>query len=135
MPAIPSSIRVALLAAPLMLAAGCAANLPRDVNGSPPTARLAPDSGSRAPAAPLSPEERKRLDALNKQVLREQEAAIARDQQAQAWARASAYAYPAYPLSSWSLYYGGWGRGRWGGGVSIGSPGYWGWGGYPYWWW
>lgn len=134
MPAIPSSIRLALLAAPL-LAAGCAANLPRDINGSPPTARLAPDTASRASAASLSPEERKRLDALNKQVLREQEAAIARDQQAQAWARASTYAYPAYPLSSWSLYYGGWGRGRWGGGVSIGSPGYWGWGGYPYWWW
>ncbi len=134
MPAIPTSIRLALLAAPL-LAAGCAANLPRDINGSPPIARLAPDAGSRGPAAPLSAEERKRLDTLNKQVLREQEAAIARDQQAQAWARASTYAYPAYPLSSWSLYYGGWGRGRWGGGVSIGSPGYWGWGGYPYWWW
>lgn len=134
MPAIPSSIRLALLAVPL-LAAGCAANLPRDINGSPPTARLAPDSASRAASTPLSAEERKRLDTLNKQVLREQEAAIARDQQAQAWARASTYAYPAYPLSSWSLYYGGWGRGRWGGGVSIGSPGYWGWGGYPYWWW
>lgn len=130
MRALSHSTRLALLAASL-LAAACASPLPRDLNGSPPTARLAPDA---VPTKPLTEEERKKLDALNKQVLRDQEAAIARNQQAQAWTRSYRYAYPYYP-SSWSLYYGGWGRSRWGGGVSIGSPGYWGWGGYPYWWW
>jgi hypothetical protein len=119
------------LAAPVVLAGaallmgGCA-ELPRDMNGSPPTARLVPNA---VPPAPLSAEERARLTALNQQVLREQDAAIARDQQAAAWARAYSY-----PYSSYSLYYGGWGRSRWGGGISVGSPGYWGWGGYPYWW-
>ena len=51
-----------------------------------------------------------------------------RQQQAEAYARA-AYAYP---NTSWNLFYGGWGGGHWGGGVSVGMPGYW--GGYPYWW-
>lgn len=108
----------------LLLAAGCA-QLPRDVNGSPPTARLAPDA---IPPAPLTPEDRQKLDALNQEVLREQAAAIALDQQA-----AAARAY-AYPNTSWNLFYGGWGGGHWGGGVSVGMPG-WGWGGYPYGWW
>jgi hypothetical protein len=133
MSAIPSRFRHALpgLAAPLVLAGaalslgGCA-EFPRDMNGSPPTARLVPNA---VPPAPLSAEERQRLAALNQQVLREQDAAIAREQQAAAWARAYSYPQPSY-----SLYYGGWGRSRWGGGVSVGSPGYWGWGGYPYWW-
>ncbi|WP_354686014.1 hypothetical protein, partial [Cupriavidus necator] len=87
----------------LLLAAGCA-GMPRDVNGAPPTARLAPNA---IPPAPLTPEARKKLDALNQQVLREQDAAIAREQQAEAYARA-AYAYP---NTSWNLYYGGWGGG------------------------
>lgn len=116
---------VAALAGALM--AGCAADLPRDFNGSPMTARLAPNA---IPPAPITPEDGQKLAELNQQVLREQESAIAQQQQAEAWARA-AYAYP---NTSWSLFYGGWGGGRWGGSVSVGSPGYWGWGGYPYWW-
>lgn len=109
----------------LLLAAGCA-QLPRDANGSPPTARLAPNA---VPPAPLTAEDKQKLDALNQQVLRDQAAAIALDQQA-----AAARAAYAYPNTSWNLYYGGWGGGRWGGGVSVGMPG-WGWGGYPYGWW
>lgn len=108
----------------LLLATGCA-QIPRDANGSPPTARLAPNA---MPPARLTPEARQKLDALNQEVLREQADAIARQQQAEAYARA-AYAYP---NTSWNLFYGGWGGGHWGGGVSMGMPGYW--GGYPYWW-
>ncbi len=118
----------ALLAGAALLAAGCA-ELPRDANGSPPTARLAPNA---IPPAPLTPEERQKLDALDQQILREQEAAIARRQQAEAMAAAAAYAYP---NTSWNLYYGGWGGGHWGGGVGFSSPGWgWGWGRYPYGW-
>lgn len=115
----------ALLAATL---AGCAAPLPRDSNGSPFTARLAPNG---VPPPPVTEAQKQQLTTLNAQILQEQEAAIARQQQAEAWANA-AYAYP---YSNWNLYYGGWGGGRWGYGVSVGSPGYWGWGGYPYGWW
>lgn len=114
-----------------LLAAGCA-DLPRDSHGSPFTTRLAPNS---VPPAPVTPEEKQQLTALNAQILKEQEAAIARQQQAEAWASA----YYAYPYSSWNIGYGGWGGGRWSYGVSVGSPGYWGgwggWGGYPGWWW
>jgi hypothetical protein len=115
---------IAIAGGALLLAGGCA-EIPRDMNGSPPTARLVPNA---MPPAPLTPEERQKLDSLNQQILHEQEGAIARQQQAEAMA---AYAYP---NTSWNLYYGGWGGGRWGGGVSVGMPGYWGWGGYPYWW-
>lgn len=109
----------------LLLAAGCV-QIPRDANGSPPTARLAANA---IPPAPLSAEDRQKLDELNQQVLRDQAAAIALDQQA-----AAARAAYAYPNTSWNLFYGGWGGGHWGGGVSVGMPG-WGWGGYPYGWW
>ncbi len=112
------------------LLAGCAAPVPRDVDGAPATARLAPNS---IPPAPLNEAERQRLGALNQQILREQATVMASEQQAAAWSRA-AYAYP---NTSWSLFYGGWGGGHWGGGVGISSPGWggWGWGGYPYGWW
>lgn len=122
----PRSLPVlpALLAAAL-LAGGCAAPVPRDINGTPATARLAPDAAS---SAPLSVEQMQQLDALNQQILHDQEAAIGRQQAAEAAYRA-AYAYP---NTSWSLFYGGWGGGHWGGGVGISSPGYW--GGYPYGW-
>nr|WP_211947917.1 hypothetical protein [Cupriavidus yeoncheonensis] len=115
----------ALLAAAL-LAGGCAAPVPRDLNGTPATARLAPDAASNAP---LSGERMQQLDALNQQILRDQEVAIGRQQAAEAAYRA-AYAYP---NTSWNLFYGGWGGGHWGGGVSVSSPGYW--GGYPYYGW
>jgi hypothetical protein len=111
----------------LMFAAGCAPMLPRDANGSPPTARLVPNA---IPPAPITPEESARMSALNQQILREQNAAIANEQQAQAYARAAQYAYP--PVST-SLYYGGWGGGHWGGGVGFGVP-LGGWGGYPGYW-
>lgn len=94
-----------LVIAMAVMIAGCAAPVPRDMYGSPATARLEPGS---TPPAPLTDEERQHLTALNQQVLREQEQAIASQQQAEAWARA-AYAYP---TTNWNLYYGGWGGGH-----------------------
>ncbi|WP_059412936.1 hypothetical protein [Cupriavidus basilensis] len=126
---LPGALGALLLGAALL--GGCA-GLPRDINGSPPTARLVPNS---IPPAPITPEESQKLGTLNRDILREQDAAIARQQQAEAYARA--YSYYAYPSPSWNLYYGGWGGRHWGGGVGFSSgygyPG-WGWGGYPYWW-
>jgi len=125
-PRIPcSSLRPASAAAALAVAllAGCAAPVPRDINGSPATARLMPNG---VPPAPATAEEKQRITELNKEVLRVQEDAIARQQQAEAWA------YYAYPNTNWNLYYGGWGGGHWGGGVGVSGPRYW--GGYPYWW-
>ncbi|MDF3838626.1 hypothetical protein P3W85_37685, partial [Cupriavidus basilensis] len=88
----------ALLLGALLAGAGCA-QLPRDINGSPPTARLAP---AGVPPAPITPEESRKIDALNRQVLRDQDAAIARQQQAEAFARAVPYAYP-YPGPTWNV--------------------------------
>jgi len=105
--------------------AGCAAPVPRDANGVPATVRLEPNS---IPPAPLTDEERQKLSELNREVLREQAMSISNQQQAEAaWARGYGY-----PTTNWSLFYGGWGGGHWGGGVGVSSPG-WGWGGYPYW--
>lgn len=125
---------VAPVALTALLLTGCASDLPRDANGSPFTSRLAPNA---VPPAPITPEQKQQLTALNAQILRDQAAVIASQQQARAWANAYAY-----PYSSWNVSYGGWGGGwgggsRWGAGVSVGSPGYWGggWGGYPYGWW
>ncbi|RZT42555.1 hypothetical protein [Cupriavidus agavae] len=123
-----------LTAAAAAILAGCAAPVPRDMDGVPATARL--PAGS-IPPAPLNEPERQKLSTLNQQILREQATVMASEQQAAAWSRA-AYASP---NTSFSLFYGGWGGGNWGGGVGISSPGYggyggWGgWGGYPYGWW
>ncbi|WP_416048087.1 hypothetical protein [Cupriavidus basilensis] len=128
----PSATISAMLLGAVLACGGCGcAQLPRDLNGSPPTARLAPNG---VPPPPVTAEDIQKIGELNRQVLREQDAAIARQQQAQAMARAATYY--AYPTPSWNLYYGGWGGGHWGGGVGFSSPGYrgWGYGGYPYWW-
>lgn len=92
--------------------AGCAP-LPRDANGSPPTARL-PASATATPQ--LGPDERERLTALNRQVLREQDDALARRQTWAAYASAPVYA------PSVSLYGGGGFVGRGFGGVGVGFP-------------
>ena len=65
---------------------------------------------------------RARYDAIDKQVLAEQDQAIAAQTAAQAWSR-----YYAAPVSVYGSYYsGGWGHG-WGTGIGYGFPG-WGWG-------
>ncbi|AJK47094.1 hypothetical protein Bpla01_05940 [Burkholderia plantarii] len=89
----------------------------------PPTSTVLsrlPEGQPGAAAAPgtvLTPAERKRYDAIDKQVLREQNEAIAAD------ALARTYYYAPTPVY-YGGYYGGWNSG-WGAG--YGYPG-WGWG-------
>lgn len=122
--------RAAALALPLgaaLLASACVA-VPRGPGGTPYTARL-PDDAQAAAPAPLSPEDRKKLDALNAKALRESDQAIQRDAQARAYAATPYYApYPYY--GGYSVYYGSGWRHRGGWGVSYGAPVW----GYPYYW-
>jgi hypothetical protein len=91
---------------------------------SPIYSRLPADqSGVPATAQPLTPEERARYDAIDKQVMAEQEHAMAADAAAQAWSR-----YAAPPVSVYGSYSsGGWGHG-WGTGIGYGYAPGWGWG-------
>ncbi|ABC37426.1 hypothetical protein [Burkholderia thailandensis] len=67
----------------------------------------------------LTPDERKRYDEIDRQVLREQNAAIAAEDAARAWS----YYYPP-PITYYGGYYGGgWGHG-WDSGFSYGYPGW-----------
>ncbi|PMS33959.1 hypothetical protein B0G57_118116 [Trinickia symbiotica] len=83
--------------------------------------RLPPDQGGASPSArPLTDAEKKRYDEIDKQVLSEQNEAMAAD----AWARYYApYYAPPVVYGGYGGYYGGWGAGYY-------SPGY-----YPGWWW
>lgn len=117
------SMRVAACAAALAALSGCVVAPPP----GPVLSRLAPGQpGAADSARPLSDAEKKRYDAIDKQVLREQNDAMS----ARAWARYYApyyapYYYPA-PVT-FGTYYGGWNSG-WG--VGYASPGY-----YPGGWW
>jgi hypothetical protein len=90
---------------------------------SPIYSRLPADqSGIAATAQPLTPEERQRYDAIDRQVLAEQDQAMAADAAAQAWSR-----YYTPPVSVYGSYYGGgWGHG-WGTGIGYGYGPGWGW--------
>ncbi|KVE33868.1 hypothetical protein [Burkholderia sp. TSV86] len=112
----PIIVRAAPLAAPLA-ALLAAASLTACV--APPSTTVLSRLPERTGATPtLTPEERKRYDEIDKQVMREQNAAIA----AQEAARAISYYTP--PVTYYGGYYGGWGRG-WGTGLSYGYPGWW----------
>jgi hypothetical protein len=88
---------------------------------SPVYSRLPADqSGIPMVAKPLTPEERARYDAIDRQVLADQARAMADEAAAQEWAR-----YYSPPVTVYGSYYsGGWNNG-WG--VGYGYPG-WGWG-------
>jgi Xaa-Pro aminopeptidase len=90
---------------------------------SPIYSRLPADqSGMASTARPLTPEERERYDAIDRQVLSDQNQAIAAENAAQAYSR-----YYSQPVSVYGSYYGGgWGHG-WGTGVGVGYSPYWGW--------
>ena len=130
---------------------GCAL----EPHGPTPISRLPADrSGLATGARPLTPEERARYDAIDRQALADQDRAIARERSAQALARAYAppvtlyggYFGGGWGGPSWSVGFGnagwgpawgpgwgrpGWGRPGWRGpawSVSSGFPG-WGWGG------
>jgi hypothetical protein len=121
--AAPRTVAVAMLttlAAAIALTSGCTLEPP---GPSPIYSRLpAAQSGIPAAAQPLSPDERARYDAIDRQVMADQDRAIAAEAAAEAWSR-----YYAPPVTfSGSYYSGGWGHG-WGGGIGYGYPG-WGWG-------
>ncbi|OXH87623.1 hypothetical protein CA831_20255, partial [Burkholderia multivorans] len=79
-----------------------------------------PEPGASSGQPPvLSAAERKRYDEIDKQVLRDQNNAMAAEAAARAW---SYYAAP--PVTVYGGYYGGWGN-RWGTGISYGYPGWW----------
>jgi hypothetical protein len=111
---------LAALGAGAVLMSGCTLD-PR--GPSPIYSRLPADqSGIPASAEPLSPEERARYDAIDRQVLADQDRAMATEAAAEAWSR-----YYAPPVTFYGSYYsGGWGHG-WGTGIGVGYPG-WGWG-------
>nr|WP_246355657.1 hypothetical protein [Paraburkholderia humisilvae] len=103
--------------------AGCVMDPP---GPSPIYSRLPADQADAIAAAHvLTPEERARYNAIDQQVLAEQDQAMAAEAAAQAWPRY----YPA-PVSVFGSYSsGGWGHG-WGTGIGWGTgwgPG-WGWG-------
>jgi len=100
--------------------AGCVMDPP---GPSPIYSRLpANQSGMGNNAQPLTQEERQRYDAIDQQVMAEQNQAIAAENAAQAWSR-----YYSPPVSVYGSYYGGgWGHG-WGTGVGVGYGPYWGW--------
>ncbi|MFM0238177.1 hypothetical protein [Paraburkholderia phytofirmans] len=113
---------VAVLA--VLIGSGALAGCMMDPPGpSPIYSRLPADqSGVATTAQPLTPEERQRYDAIDRQVMAEQNQAIAADNAAQAWSR-----YYTPPVSVYGSYYGGgWGRG-WGTGVGVGYGSYYGW--------
>jgi hypothetical protein len=101
-----------------------AAALSGCIAGPPPgpvVSRLAPDQpGAASSARTLTDTEKKRYDEIDKQVLREQDEAMAAD----AWVRYYAPYYgPPVVYGGYGSYYNGWGGGYY-------SPGY-----YPGWWW
>jgi hypothetical protein len=102
------------------LLSGCVMDPP---GPSPIYSRLPADqSGLPNGVRPLTEAERQRYDAIDKQVMAEQNQAIAADNAAQAWSR-----YYAQPVTVYGGYYGGgWGSG-WGGGVGYGYAPGWGW--------
>jgi hypothetical protein len=90
---------------------------------SPIYSRLPADqSGIAATAQPLTPKERQRYDEIDKQVMAEQNQAMAADAAAQAWSR-----YYTPPVTVYGSYYSGWGHG-WSTGIGYGYGPGWGWG-------
>ncbi|TKC82701.1 hypothetical protein FAZ69_26410 [Trinickia terrae] len=84
---------------------------------APILSRLPPAQSGTAPAPQLSAEEKQRYDAIDKQVLQEQNQAMA----AEAWARYYAPYYAPAPIA-YGGYYSGWSTGI---GFGYGSPGWW----------
>ncbi|HEY2020154.1 hypothetical protein [Paraburkholderia sp.] len=124
----PSLIRdanmLAALAALLGSAAlpGCSIDPP---GPSPILSRLPADQTAPASTTPpLTPDERANYDAIDRQVMFEQDQSMAAQAAAQAWPRYYSPSSPATFSAGFST--GGWGRG-WGTGVGVGFGPRWGW--------
>jgi len=104
----------AVCGATLLALSGCMMDPP---GPSPVYSRL-PAAQNQA-AQPLSPEEQQRYNQIDRQVLAEQQQAMAAEAAAQAY---SQYYRP--PVTVYGGYSsGGWGN-RWGTGIGVGYPGY-----------
>ncbi|MCG5073466.1 hypothetical protein L5014_08830 [Paraburkholderia sp. RG36] len=110
---------MAALGAGVVLMSGCMLDPP---GPSPIYSRLPANQADALQNAPvLTPDERARYDAIDRQALTESDRAASAEAAAQAWSRAYAP-----PVSVYGSYYsGGWGSG-WGTGIGYGYPG-WGW--------
>ncbi|WP_197387632.1 hypothetical protein [Ralstonia pseudosolanacearum] len=129
-PFLPRAAMLTLPALAAALTAACVA-VPRGPGGMPYTARLQSDAPATA-AAPVTPEDRKKLDALNAKALRESDRAAERAAQAREYVATPYYAPYPYPYyGSYSVFYGsGWRHHGGGWGFSYGAPVL----GYPYYW-
>ncbi|MHC6052500.1 hypothetical protein ACYT84_12235 [Ralstonia solanacearum] len=126
-PFLPRAAKLALPTLAAALTAACVA-IPRGPGGMPYTARLQSDGPATA-AAPVAPEDRKKLDELNAKALRESDRAVERATQVREYVATPYYApYPYY--GGYSVYYGSGWRHHGGWGVSYGAPVW----GYPYYW-
>lgn len=115
----PARILAAFAFAVGIALGGCAMNPP---GPSQILSRL-PDDQANAPGTPtLTPNEQARYDAIDRQVLFEQDQAIAAENAAQAWSRY--YSSPVRVFGGYAT--GGWGRG-WGSGIGVGFGPRWGW--------
>ena len=101
---------------------GCSIDPP---GPAPILSRLPPDQAEAVShAQTLTPEERARYDAIEQQVMFEQDQTMAAEAAAQAWSRYYSRSPPVRFSAGFSS--GGWGRG-WGTGIGVGFGPYWGW--------
>ncbi|PVX83416.1 hypothetical protein [Paraburkholderia unamae] len=120
-PRMAAVLVLAALGAGVALTSGCTLDPP---GPSPIYSRLPANQADALQNAPvLTPDERQRYDAIDRQALAESNQAAAADAAAQAWSRA--YAPPVTVFGSYYSGGGGWGGG-WGTGIGYGYPG-WGW--------
>ncbi|OTP80709.1 hypothetical protein [Caballeronia sordidicola] len=111
---VSKKLAVAVCGSAFLTLGGCMMDPP---GPSPVYSRL-PATQNQA-AQPLSPEEQQRYNQIDRQVLAEQQQAMAADAAAQAY---SQYYRP--PVTVYGGYSsGGWGN-RWGTGIGVGYPGY-----------
>ncbi|RZF28301.1 hypothetical protein EVC45_18460 [Paraburkholderia sp. UYCP14C] len=103
--------------------AGCSIDPP---GPAPILSRLPPDQAEAiSHTQTLTPEERARYDAIEQQVMFEQDQTMAADAAAQAWSRYYSRSPPV--RFSVGVSSGGWGRSGWGTGVGVGFGPSWGW--------
>jgi hypothetical protein len=120
----PRRYLLPITALPIITSSAALTGCVMDPPGPAPIYSRLPADQSGVPNGirPLTPEERQHYDAIDRQVLTEQNQAMAAEAAAQAWPR-----YYAPPVSVYGSYYsGGWGPG-WSTGIGFGYAPGWGW--------